>query len=226
MSISLDTNTVTIPAAAGGINGMAQLQMSGSFFYCKTATLNFIIQFGTSTKLPFDQGFKVKTPAAFSEIRFFNPNPYAVTVTFYVGDGSIDYVGTDNQKEAATYVFANGGNDGLITVPTAKKTGGANWLIVAPGAAVDLAVSNALAIPGRNNGQRRKLISFCNSALGNGQDVIILDANGKLFLRLTANDIPVAYESDATFYVCGVANALGVGGAATGFFYNEIYYAN
>jgi hypothetical protein len=122
-------------------------------------------------------------------------------------------------QNVQTVVLCNGGQPGLLNFPTAKeKVTGNNWGI-ASNNAVNVVGSNAVKIPGTNNGRKRKTITFVWFA---GLPVVVTDANGLVFLYLGGAAAYQQYSFDVSddFYVCGVGGANN-----NGFYYNEIYYA-
>ena len=114
---ALDFNTVTVPARTNSgthfMSGMAQVQSGGVFFYCKSSSAPFLVQFDIATKIPFDQGFKrLVADSPFETVRFFNPTANPITIEFYVGNGDVDFVGVSAYKEVSSR--ANGA--GLLTL--------------------------------------------------------------------------------------------------------------
>jgi hypothetical protein len=104
---ALNYNTVIVPPAVGAFPGFCQVIDTGIFFYAKAASTPFSIKFDAGTMIPAEAGFKRITPGElFSEIRFFNFGPNAISVSYYVGDGSVDFVATNAIKVAPT--IANG----------------------------------------------------------------------------------------------------------------------
>lgn len=126
-----------------------------------------------------------------------------------------------SQKVQATYLFCNGGNNGIGIFPIAKVGLANNWTLTAPAGSCNLAVSNAVYIPGTNNGHGRKSITFINSNKISAHPVVIFDSNGILFLYIDTNDTtPYTFETDADFYACGYLTP------NQGLYYSEIYYSN
>lgn len=122
-------------------------------------------------------------------------------------------------QNVATTILCNGGQPGLQLFPKAKqKISGADWTLASVNA-VDVLASQAVKIPGTQNGRKRKTITFIWI---NGTSVVITDVNGLLFLYLSGAAAYQQYSFDVSddFYVCGVGAA-----ANTNFYYNEIFYA-
>ncbi len=168
---ALDFNTVTVPARAGNKNGMAQVQSGGVFFYCKSASSPFIVQFDIHTKIPFDQGFKRMVPdVPFDTIRFFNPTGNPITIEFYVGNGDVDFVGVSAYKEVSSRAKGSG-----IETLEADET---------------------FDIVGVDVASQRKQIVITN--LDPASPLMVLDADGNIFGAVFAQ-APWTVPTDAFF---------------------------
>lgn len=76
--------TIIIPGAAGGQSGVYNRSSAGLFFYCETASSNFLVQFDAGALTNINPGMQI--PVEFKRLTFFNPSAVPVTVTFYVSD--------------------------------------------------------------------------------------------------------------------------------------------
>ena len=208
---ALDSATITVPAAVGNLPGQLKMLMAGSVFYCKSATLPFLMQFDSGTQFPFDAGFEFPADN-FSSQTFFNPNPYPITITYYVGGKGVSFVGTSDVKNASTYMFGNLGlkANGTYNGQSISIT---NW-----GGFNVIGISNTqtITVAGLNNGHRRKQVVF--TVATGSSPIMVADSNGNFFCIVTSSS-PITFESDATLQISTSA----AGGAI--FAIGEIYYA-
>ena len=118
MSISLTKQTVVIPAG-----GQIPRSHLGNYFLCVTADNPFKVQFEGGERVDMAPGFAVnfRTVGVFNQIWFYNAQSVAVTVTYYVTNGSVEYFSAIQtvifNKAAGSYtkgggatVLANGGS--------------------------------------------------------------------------------------------------------------------
>ncbi len=175
---ALNSNTIIVPAAVGGSPGFTQVQDSGVFFYCRQASTPFFVRFDTGTIVPFDQGFKRTCPGSpFSSVRFFNYGPNPITVLYYVGDGDVDYLGSNVIRVASTYAK---GTD--LTGPSQLVAG---------------ALANFNGLDGTNI---RKQITVQNLD-ANGNTITVQDANGNAMVTLAAGSPPWLHETSGALIV-------------------------
>jgi len=172
MSLPLDFKTLVVPAGNAGNPGVARSQLAGVFFYCKSATAPFQMQFDAGTVFPFDTGFKIRNPenirGAFQTITFYNPTANAILINFYVGSAEVDFVGGGAIKEVSSRALGSG----LLTLEA-----GDIW-----------------DIPGISGGSQRKQVVITN--LDAAAPLVILDGDGAVFGAVFAQS-PWTVPTDA-----------------------------
>ena len=204
--------------------GAPEKRALGGYLYVRinSVTLNAAVEvsFDGETWQPANQNdsFGPLSPEA-KNIYFRSSNGLASMVVFTHGKTPV--AGQDKSvNDDPTYLLCCGGAAGSPAIIKAQDGGGASWTVTTGVGVANLA--NLLKIVGVNAGHKRKQITFQNSTLGNGSDVMVFDKNGFPFMRLKANDTPYTWLGNDTFYVGG----LGGGTASGSFIFNEIYYAN
>ncbi|MDD5139389.1 MAG: hypothetical protein PHY43_03895 [Verrucomicrobiales bacterium] len=184
----LKIQTVTVAAYANGAPGSASVQMPGSMFYCKKADDIFRVGFDNNSPVDCEKGFKFRDPnAPFEKIFFFNDTANAFDIQFYVGDGSVDYVGTNKLRPEDTVFkggkFVNLGNGSVNNTPAQNK-----------------AVST-LITPGSGAKHCKTLIISCPFSSAN--QLLILDVDGNTMFSLKPDTAYPPIESGAPFRACG-----------------------
>ena len=191
----LQFNTVTVKAAAGGVPGTATVQMAGCMFYCNKSGGVFDVKFGDGLKMPWDAGFKLHDAAApFEKVMFYNNSTLDISISFFIGLGSVDFVGSAYSQVASTYAKSS-----------VKVLG---------------AVGNAWTpIPTGDAGHRRKqLLLTLDSTAGSGAAVIAPTGSNIIFCQVTVG-APLIFETDDAFQCYGTGTAVG-----KNLYVGELYY--
>ena len=189
-------NTVMVKAAVGRSPGTATVQMSGSMFYCNKSGGIFDVKFGDGVKIPWDAGFKLHDAAApFEKVMFYNNSANDIAISFFIGNGSVDFVGAAYSQVAATYAKAS--------VKVLPAVSGA-WIQIETGDA----------------GHRRKqLLITLDSTAGAGAAVILPAGDFHVFCQVTVGS-PLIFETDDAFQGYGTGAAVG-----KNLYVGELYYS-
>ena len=208
MQKSLDFKTVTIPAGTAGNPGTVGTQLPGSLCYIATSSGSFTMQFDASTPFQTLGGFVFNlAPGRFSSQTFFNSSPVPITVTFYIGQIGVAYIGTSNFKEAQTFII---GALGL------SATGSYNGQTVTINGDGTVAVPNGAGVNilGLYQGHVRKTLIL---QVITGDPMRVSDSSGRYVMRITSGTSPVALNSSDNFKL--------VSEGASGAIISEIYYS-
>lgn len=176
----LDFKTVTIPPGTASAPGTVGTQLGGSLCYIATSSGVFAMQFDAGTPFQTQGGFVFNiAPGRFSTQTFFNTSAVPVTVTFYIGQMGVAYIGTSNFKEAPTFIVGSLGATGdNISVP-----GNATGL-------------GYLEVPGVYQGHVRKQIIV--TVYGGNPRVFLKNTAGQTIMRINNSDTPVAINTSET----------------------------
>ena len=210
--------STSIPAG-----GCYSASSPGKFISVKTSSLPITLTIGA-------QSFTVRSGSVIPlegdiNFNFTNGNSIPVYLYFFVGDDQMRFSPDDNSYSInSTYALGCMGNPaGYLTAKAGKATDNTNY-DPTNGKTFDVTRNGILTIPGVNNLHRRKQITFQNSGTN---AVAIFDANANLFLIIPGVTVlgnigtPYTYETDSTFYACGL-NGLDTGK----FVVNELYYGS
>lgn len=180
----IDGYTVTILPGTANNPGATLKQCPGSFFLCRSASAPFMMQFDASSPFPCEAGFQTGGKVGtFRAITFFNPNPYPITVRYYVGGEGVGFSGTILAQNLDTYTYGNLGSTAqYIQVNRTSYPSG-------------------LTVPGLNNGNKRKTLYIgCYSGLGNATAAMIKNLSGQTVFYVPVGTT-MQFESNDTFII-------------------------
>jgi len=219
-SSSLKFATLIIPAGSAAGNtfnpGTVKVSDSGAFLYIKTATTPFLMQLDANSLFQVEGGFKFTEN--YQTVTFINPNTWPITIGYYVGTVGVEYVGTNQVKDALTYNVGNFGltasgvyNNQAITISAAQATNNCIQIGAAP-----------IKITNLNSGHQRRSIVLTNVALpGAPAAYTLFDANGCAMFNSTNNGGSALFmDSD----LMSISNGGGANNAWVQI--KETYYAN
>ena len=194
-TLSMQFETLTVPAGSVTQPGVLKGPTGGNFFYLRSATTPLQIAFDSGNAFQIEGGFKVTAP--FSVVTFFNPTAFPIVVIFYCGTAGIDYVGANDVKLSATYALGN------LGIPVSSAAGAVFTGSPQCDANGFLYITNAmqLVIPGSNNGHRRQKITFSVST-ASPSALNLLDANGLVYMTIFAGQ-QIALQEDSVFQLSG-----------------------
>lgn len=170
--ISLIPQTITVPAVAGGQEGLKIISAAGKYLYIQRSDAAISVRFDAGAPTTCRTGLLI--PGEFSRLTFLNALGIPVEVVFLVSSEPIPpgYLSSGQTQVGSSTALGHG--------------------------AISLAASGTLTLPGTSNGQNRKQIVVRN--LDANFDIEVLDAGGNLFYTIEANE-PWTFETDATFII-------------------------
>jgi len=208
----LDSVSLIVPAAAGGQPGAKKYSLGGNMLLITSATYPFRMQFDAGSPFACRAGYKFGPDEdGFNTLTFFNDQATPLAINFDRGALGVDYVGTDEVKNVATFSLGNIGTAGSVPLNAPLAT-------TVNGLFTNLAA--AIRVPGTYNGHKRKFITFTCPATNNF--LLILDAAGNYFSQLDGDNthsVALTLETDADFLILG---SIGICPFCVG----EIYYSN
>jgi hypothetical protein len=188
MSINLSYQTVTVPA-----NQTLPVAKTGSVFFCVSASARFSMNFGGGEDIDMASGWKINAP--FKRLLFINTTAAPLVISFYTGQGSIDYslppleLLNTTVKNASTY--AKGGGNRTLQ----------------PGEYIDLT--------GLDGTHARKQVVVTNLSLAGNLTLIASGANMSTVL-------PVSSWTIETNSALRIAN---LGAVPVDLVFGEVFYA-
>lgn len=144
----LDSQIVTVPAANAGNPGIQKCDLPGSMVLIQKATGLFRMQFDTQAPFAALEGVKISDPTGpFNSLTFYNDSAVPISLTVFVGQVDVDFVGPYTTKPAPTQPLGNIGINSAADI-TALFGSYVNYARVSNGGNPTALVGDVLTIAG------------------------------------------------------------------------------
>lgn len=200
-STPLASQTVTVPAAAGGSPGIYKIQLAGQVLVCRASTAPLTAKLDAGSFFPIEAGFVVPSAASgFTTVTLQNLSASPIVITLYAGELGINVIPNNYSKIFPTYTKGTDLTGGTqLTTRLSKVFSGADANNGAAGARKQITVQN------------------CDA---NGNNLTVSGDNGVALALLSAGSPPWTIETAGSITVIN-----NTAGTITRVIVAEIFYA-